>query len=129
MAGRFRSHLRRADAGRKLARQMNLRLSHGKGVAFRAAIAAGSLAAFLFALVLSATPQLHEQFHGANGAGSHECAVTPLASGNYQHTPTVTISLAPPAPPKGLVPTLATFQLVSAHLEFSLLEHAPPANS
>lgn len=108
---------------------MSLRLSNGKGVAFRTAIAAGSLAAFLFALVLSAMPQLHEQFHGATGAAKHECAVTLLASGSYQHTPITTISLAPPVPPKTFVQTLASSPLVSAHLEFSLLEHAPPANS
>ena len=108
---------------------MSLRLSNGKGVAFRAAIATGSLAAFLFALVLSSAPQLHEQFHGATGVGNHECAATLLASGNYQHTPLVTISLAPPAPPRIFLPTLSSSPLVRAHLEFSLLEHAPPANS
>jgi len=108
---------------------MSLRLSNGKGAALRATIAAGSLAAFLFALVLSATPQLHEQFHGATGTANHECAVTLLASGHYEHTPIATISLAPPAPPKLFVQALASFPLVSAHLEFSLLEHAPPANS
>ena len=108
---------------------MNLRLSDGKGVAFRAAIAAGSLAAFLFALVLSATPQLHEQLHGATGVGNHECAATLLASGNYQHTAAATISLAPPAPPKIFVQPLSSSPLVSAHLAFSLLEHAPPAIS
>lgn len=108
---------------------MSLRLSNGKGVASRTAIAVGSLAALLFALVLSATPQLHEQFHGTKGAANHECAVTLLASGSYQHTPTATISLAPPRPPKTFVQAFAGFSLVTAHLEFSLLEHAPPANS
>lgn len=108
---------------------MSLRLSDGKGATFRAAIAVGALAAFLFALVLSATPQLHEQFHGSTGAANHECAVTLLASGSYQHTPIATISLAPPLPPKTFVQALVSFPLVSAHLEFSLLEHAPPANS
>src|SRR3954465_15659887 len=101
---------------------MSLRLSSAKGIAFRTAIAAGSLAAFLFALVLSVAPQLHEQFHGATSSANHECAATLLASGNYQHTPTVTISLAPPAPPKIFVQTLSSSPLVSAHLAFSLLE-------
>jgi predicted metal-binding membrane protein len=108
---------------------MSLRLSNGKKVAFRAAIAAGSVAAFLFALVLSATPQLHEQLHGAPGVGNHECAATLLASGSYQYTPLVTISLAPPAPPEIFIQAVSSCPLVSAHLEFSLLEHAPPANS
>jgi hypothetical protein len=108
---------------------MSLRLSDGKRVAFRAAIAAGSIAAVLLAVVLSAVPQLHEQIHGEFGAPNHECAVTLLTSGNYQHTPQATISLAPPAPPELFVPLQASFSLVSAHLEFSLLEHAPPTSS
>ena len=108
---------------------MSLRFSDGKRVAFRAAITAGSIAAVLFALVLSATPKLHEQIHGGFGAPNHECAVTLLTSGKYQHSPQATISLAPPAPPKLFVPVQASFSLVGAHLEFSLLEHAPPVNS
>jgi hypothetical protein len=72
---------------------------------------------------------LHERIHASSGAANHECAVTLLASGNYQHTPTVAISLAPPALPKIFLQPLSSFQLVSAHLAFSLLEHAPPANS
>jgi len=108
---------------------MSVRLSEGKAVAFRAIVAAGCIGAVLLALVLSALPQLHEQIHSATGAPNHECAVTLLTSGNYQHTPTATISLAPPAPPIAFAHALSTFQLVSAHLDFSLLEHAPPALS
>ena len=108
---------------------MSVRLSEGKAIALRAMVAAGCIGAVLFALVLSALPQLHEQIHGATGAPNHECAVTLLTSGNYQHTPAATISLAPPAPPASFVHAFASFQLVSAHLEFSLLEHAPPALS
>jgi hypothetical protein len=72
---------------------------------------------------------LHEAIHATTGAPNHECAVTLLTSGNYQYTPIATISLAPPAPPATFAHVCATFQLVSAHLEFSLLEHAPPAIS
>jgi len=92
-------------------------------------IAAGCIAAVLLALVLSAIPQLHEQIHGATSAPNHECAVTLLTSGNYQHTPAATITLAPPAPPTAFAHALASFQLVSARLEGSLLEHAPPTVS
>ena len=106
---------------------MSLRLSDSK--VWRAIVAAGCIGAVLFAVVLSAIPQLHEQIHGLTGTPNHECAVTLLTSGNYQHTPLATISVGPPPPPKRFVPTPDSFQLVSAHLEFSLLEHAPPANS
>jgi len=94
-----------------------------------AILAAAFFGLFLFTLVLSAIPQLHERIHACSGAANHECAVTLLTSGNYQHTPTVSISVAPPAPPVAFAHTFASFQLVSAHLEFSLLEHAPPAIS
>jgi hypothetical protein len=104
---------------------MSLRLRDGKAVR-RAIVAAGCIGALLFAVVLSAIPQLHEQIHGAP---NHECAVTLLTSGNYQHTPIAPISLAPPAPPAAFAHVLVSFQLVSAHLDFSLLEHAPPAIS
>lgn len=89
--------------------------------------AAACVGLFLFTLVLSALPQLHERIHQTTS--NHECAVTLLTSGNCQHAPNATISLAPPAPPTAFAHTLASFRFVSAHLEFSLLEHAPPANS
>ena len=108
---------------------MSLRLVAGKAAALRAIVAAGCIGALVLALVLSAVPQLHEELHAVSGAANHECAVTLLTSGNYQHTPTVMISLAPPAPPATFIHVQASFQLVNAHLEFSLLEHAPPAVS
>lgn len=108
---------------------MSLRLNDGKGIAFRAVIAAGCIGTLLFALVLSAMPRLHEEIHGVTGAAKHECAVTLLTSGNYQHAAAPVISIAPPAPPRAFLHVLASFQLVTAHLEFSLLEHAPPAIS
>ena len=107
---------------------MSLRLLDGKST-LRAIVAAGCIVAFLFAVVLSAIPQLHEQIHTRTGAPNHECAVTLVASGNYQHTPTVSISLAPPTPPAAFTHAFASFQFVSARLEFSLLEHAPPSVS
>ncbi|HEX8899112.1 MAG TPA: hypothetical protein VF751_10470, partial [Chthoniobacterales bacterium] len=94
----------------------------------RVLTAAGCIGALLLALVLSAIPQLHEQIHAATGSPNHECAVTLLTSGNYQHTPIVEISVAPP-PPTPFAVAFASFQFVSAHVEFSLLEHAPPAIS
>jgi len=108
---------------------MSMRLSEGKAITLSAIIAAGCIGAVLFAVVLSAIPQLHERIHDATGAPNHECAVTLLTSGNYQHTPAVTIAIAPPAPPTAFIHTLSSVRIVSAHLEFSLLEHAPPAIS
>ena len=107
---------------------MSVRLSDGKATALRV-VAAANIAAVLLAVILSAIPQLHEQIHAATGGSNHECAVTLLTSGNYQHTPTISISVAPPMPPSTFAHALASFELVNAHLEFSLLEHAPPSVS
>lgn len=107
---------------------MKLRLSDGKVIALRAVVVAGFIGAFLFALVLSAAPQLHERIHQPTGA-THECAVTLVTAGNCEHTPCDTIAIAPQPPKPASALVHRHFQLVSARLEFSLLEHAPPAIS
>lgn len=106
---------------------MSLRLN-GNSVALRVLVAAGFIGAFLLTLVLSADPQLHERIHQLAGA-SHECAVTLLTTGNCALTPSAAITIAPPPPQLASRFSQPGFQLVSAHLEFSLLEHAPPAIS
>jgi predicted metal-binding membrane protein len=108
---------------------MSVSLCKGTPAAFRAIVAAGCISAIFLALVLSVLPQLHEQIHNASATTTHECAVTLLTSGNYQHTPIAAISLAPPAPPTTFAHALASSQLVRTRPEFSLLEHAPPAIS
>ena len=109
-------------------RPMEQRLVDGKAIALRAIVASGFIGAFLFALVLSAAPQLHERFHQPDGA-THQCAVTLLTAGNCEHTPCDTIALAPPPPRPASPPFHRHSKIVSARLEFSLLEHAPPAIS
>src|ERR1700694_3698350 len=107
---------------------MMARLVDGKVITLRAIVAAGFIGAFLFALVLSAAPQLHERIHQPTGA-THECAVTLLTAGSCEHTPSDAIAIAPQPPKPASVFFPRHFQLVSAHLDFSLLEHAPPAIS
>ena len=108
---------------------MSLRLPDGKAATLRAIVAAGCIGAVLCAVILSAIPQLHEEIHATTGAPNHECAVTLLTSGNYQHTPTIAISVAPAAPPATFAHVSGNFHIVRPHLAFSLLEHAPPALS
>jgi hypothetical protein len=105
---------------------MRLRLIAGKTNARHSLLAAGFLGAFLFALVLSAAPQLHERIHKASADASHQCAVTLLASGHCQHTPCDAISIATPTPGQGASFSHCSFEIVSPRLDFSLLEHAPP---
>jgi hypothetical protein len=107
---------------------MKLRPSDGNLIALRAIVAAGSLAAFLFLLVLAVAPQLHERIHQPTGA-THECAVTLLASGNCAYASCDTITIAPPPPQSASRFSQICFQLARSRLEFSLLEHAPPAIS
>jgi hypothetical protein len=107
---------------------MKLRLSDGKLIAFRAIVSAGFVGAFLLALVLSAAPQLHEFIHQPGGA-THECAVTLLTAGNCEHTSCDTVAIVPLLPEARSTLFHRHFQLVSARLEISLLEHAPPAIS
>jgi len=104
---------------------MKRHISEGRSIAIMAAV---FVSLFLFTLILSAIPQLHERIHSSTGATNHECAVTLLTSGNYQHTVCDTIAIAPP-PATAFAHVSLRFQLVSPRLEFSLLEHAPPALS
>jgi len=107
---------------------MKLRHNGGKAVALRAIVATGFIGAFLFALLLSAAPQLHERIHQPTGA-THECAVTLLIAGNCAHTPFVAIAVAPPPPQPASRFSESGRQFVSPRLELFLLEHAPPAIS
>lgn len=104
--------------------QMKRYFSDGRSIAI---MAAGFISLFLFTLVLSAVPHLHERIHSSSGA-NHECAVTLLTSGNV-YTPGSAITVAPPPPDRAALFSCRHFQLVSPRLEFSLLEHAPPAIS
>jgi hypothetical protein len=107
---------------------MKQRLSDGNLIALRAIVAGGFIGAFLFALVLSAAPQLHECIHQPSGA-THECAVTLLAAGNCEHTPCDAIAIAPQPSKPAFALFYRHFQVASAPLDFSSLEHAPPAIS
>jgi len=107
---------------------MKLRLGDGNSIALRAIVAGGFVGALLFTLVLSAAPQLHERIHQPTGA-THECAVTLLTAGSCEHMPCDAIAIAPQPPKPTSVFFHRHFQLVSTRLDFSLLEHAPPALS
>ena len=104
---------------------MKLRLSDSKMMALRAITVGAFAAAFIFALILSTAPQLHERIHQPGGA-THQCVVTLLSTGNCDHTPCDAIAIAPYPPAPTFELSNSDFLLVSAHIEFSLLEHAPP---
>jgi hypothetical protein len=93
---------------------------------FNGATTLAVIAAFLFANLLCATPQLHEKIHGQSL--NHECAVTLVATGKFE------LGAAPLLAP--LSDSTAEFSRVitrpavsvpSLFLNAAIFEHAPPA--
>jgi hypothetical protein len=95
------------------------------------ALAAVALSfAFFWALVLSASPQLHEKLHSDANQIDHSCAVTLVASGNYSHSalpPLVPVPL--PVVQFSKIPALTPKWIESPFLVASVFEHAPPTHS
>ena len=84
------------------------------------------IAAFLTALTLASSPQLHERLHSSSP--HHECAATIIASGSCEHnaSPAVTPKLQDvPASPAFLA---QHFRFVIAAVPSSVQEHAPPTS-
>src|SRR6266702_8594563 len=64
--------------------------------------------AFLWALALSASPQLHQRVHKDANRAEHTCAVTMIASGNYDHVAHSPLVSAPaPAVQFSKIPALS----------------------
>jgi hypothetical protein len=91
----------------------------------RAGIGISVVIAFLAALTIASSPQLHERLHKVDS--QHECAATIIASGKCEHTasPQLVPKLenAPNSP--AFLPK--RFQFVVASVPSSIQEHAPPA--
>ncbi|HXX41316.1 MAG TPA: hypothetical protein VEI58_03525 [Chthoniobacterales bacterium] len=96
----------------------------------RGLVSFGLIGAFLFGIALSALPQLHECVHPDANQVQHECAVTLIAAGNYDHT--IAAPLVRPAIEVvqfSKLPTLDSAWVASLFLNGSIFEHAPPAHS
>jgi len=94
----------------------------------RAIIAAFVSMGFLWALALSASPQLHQRVHKDANRVEHNCAVTMIASGSYDHAAQVPLVSAPvPALQFSKIPALSPCWVQSPFLGACILEHAPPA--
>jgi len=98
-------------------------INHG-----RAIVAVCVSAAFVWALALSVSPQLHQRVHkDANGV-EHNCAATMIASGNYDHAAHPPLISAPaPSVHFSKIPALTPDWVESPFLGASIFEHAPPA--
>jgi len=103
---------------RRFARSRN----HG-----RAFVSVCVFAAFLWALALSASPQLHQRLHKNAGRVEHNCAVTMIASGSYDHAAHASLVSGPvPAVQFSKIPALTPCWVQSPFLGACIFEHAPP---
>ena len=94
----------------------------------RAIIAAFVSAGFLWALALSASPQLHQRVHKDANRVEHSCAATMIASGSYDHaTHPPLVSADALVPQFSKIPALTSCRVQSPFLGACIFEHAPPA--
>ena len=108
----------------------NLPLAMSFRAQLRAVVASSLLSAFLFALALAASPQLHVRFHADAGAPDHECVVTLIATGKCEQADAPPVLVAPePAIVFEKVPSLAPVWVAAPFLGARIFEHAPPALS
>jgi hypothetical protein len=93
----------------------------------RAFVGVCVFAAFLWALALSASPQLHQRVHKDANRAEHNCAVTMMASGSYDHAANPPlISAADLAPQFSKIPALTPCWVQPPFLGACIFEHAPP---
>jgi hypothetical protein len=94
----------------------------------RAFVAALVSAGFLWALALSASPQWHQRLHKDSNRVEHNCAVTMIASGSYNHAAHTPLVSAPaPSLQFSDIPALTPRWVQSPFLGARIFEHAPPA--
>src|SRR5467141_352381 len=94
----------------------------------RAVVATFLCLAFLWTLALSASPRLHQRVHRDATRGDHVCAVTMIASGNYNHSPSAPLLSVPVLVQRfSIVPALTPQWVESAFLLARIFEHGPPA--
>jgi hypothetical protein len=96
----------------------------------RAFVAPCVFVAFLWAVALNASPQLHQRVHPDANRVEHSCAVTMIASGTYNHVAYVPLVSAPIPPVQfSKILALAPCWVQSPFLGACIFEHAPPAHS
>lgn len=85
-------------------------------------------AAFLWTLALSASPQLHQRVHPDANRTDHVCAVTMIASGNYDHAPVSPLVSVPVLVDEfSQIAALTPQWVESPFILARIFEHAPPA--
>jgi hypothetical protein len=94
----------------------------------RTFVAACAFAAFVWALALSVSPQLHQLVHADANRAEHSCAVTAIASGSCDHSEQSPLISAPDFVSQfGRVPSLSPVWVQPLFLKAHVFAHAPPA--
>jgi hypothetical protein len=94
----------------------------------RAFVAALVSAAFFWTLVLSVSPQLHQRIHADANRADHTCAVTLIATGNYDHAAHPPLIRAPqPSVQFSKIAALSSTWVQPLFLSAHIFAHAPPA--
>lgn len=93
-------------------------------------VASSFLSAFLLALALAPSPQVHARFHPDIGSPDHECAVTLIATGKCDQANVPPVIVAPQlAVVFEEIPSFASAPVTASFLDAHIFEHAPPALS
>jgi len=96
----------------------------------RAFIATFVSAAFLWTLILSVSPQLHARVHSDASRTEHTCAITLIATGNYDHAAHPPLIRAPqPSVQFSKMAALSSTWVRPLFLSAHIFAHAPPAHS
>ncbi|HZR06497.1 MAG TPA: hypothetical protein VFA61_11785 [Candidatus Udaeobacter sp.] len=99
-------------------------------ISARTFVATCVFAAFIWALALTVSPQLHASIHADGNRADHTCAVTLIATGSYDHAAQPSLASASDLVCQfGRVPTLGSTWVQPLFLSAHLFAHAPPAYS
>jgi hypothetical protein len=93
----------------------------------RTLVATCVFAAFVWAIALSVSPQLHQRVHADSSRTEHGCAVTLIATGSYEHPVQPSpISASDFVSQFGRVPALSSTWVQPLLLKAHIFAHAPP---
>jgi hypothetical protein len=96
----------------------------------RAFIATFISAAFFWTLLVSASPQLHARIHADANRVEHNCAVTMIASGSYDHAAHPPLVRVPqPSVQFSKIAALSSTWVQALFFSAHIFAHAPPAGS
>jgi hypothetical protein len=94
----------------------------------RTFVATCIFAAFIWALALSVSPQLHQRVHADGNRSDHTCAVTLIATGSYDHAAQPPLISAPDLLVQfGTVSALSSIWVQPLFLKAHIFANAPPA--